>query len=663
MNTELQTKSQNSQQNVDKSKKNKGSIKEFIAKLSRGLMLPIAMLPIAGLFLGVGSAIVNNTEGVAQVIGNILLMPGQIVFNSLPVLFAIAIAITFTKDSGTAGLSAFVGWIVFCAFQCALIQYNRIDPSLGNSAENLSSIDFLFYHWDVNGVATSNGYMMFNSIFTDNVGIKSLSTSVFGGMAVGFSVAWLYNKFKNIQLPAIIGFFSGIRFIPIATFGFSIILSLFFCMVWPLIGQGIYYLGLGLMSIPFGLNSFLFGVIERCLVPFGLHHAFYTPLWYTTAGGSFNLDSYAVIMMNGNYYCVVAEGTSNFLKWSDASLSAKGGIIQGDQTIWMEMSKLAGKEVSVIQINSSYDGGTPIAMGSSFKTTLTFDSISQGTRWANSGILQNNPGQYMQGKYAIMMLALPAAALAMITAAPKENQKMAASIIVSAALASFITGITEPLEYTFLFLAPWMFWGFHAIFCGVSFWLMNLFGAHMGMTFSGGIIDFCIYGVLPDTLGAGANCWWAIIIGLLLTPIYYFGFYFAIKKFNIATPGRGGNEKLFTKTDYQKKESIKQNKIDVKLSEMTPTRLKTIEIIKAYGGLDNLKNVDACITKLRIQVNDIDKVNRDRLMELGARGTIKPSPQSIYAVFGAEADRIKNEMNQVFEDIKNNPSFEKEYFK
>ena len=655
MNTELQTKS-NISQKQDSPKKNKGAIKEFIAKLSRGLMLPIAMLPIAGLFNGIGAAIANNANGnqAMEIIGNIINLPGSVIFACLPVLFAIAIAITFTKDSGTAGLSAFVGWIVFCAFQSALIQYNYITPGGGMDVNNIQSINFLYYSWDVNGLSSSDGYMMFSSIFTSNVGIKSLSTSVFGGMAVGFSVAWLYNRFKNIQLPAIIGFFSGVRFIPIVTFGFSLVLSLVFCMVWPIIGIGLFYLGSALSSAPAGINSLFFGFIARALVPFGLHHVFNSTFWYTAAGGVWNLSAEAVVFQNGQYIQLVdVQGPAyQTFRW-DQIYTKTVGSIQGDMNIWNAMNSIVGQTFNGIILSGS-DVGTYTSV------TLTFENISQGTAWNGTGqplgMVTCNPGQYMSGNYAFMMIALPAAALAMVMAAPRENRKISASIVVSAALTSFLTGITEPIEFTFLFLAPWLYWGFHAFMCGLSFMITNAIGVHMGLTFSAGLIDFCLYGVLPDSIGGGANSWWPIIIGLAMAPIYFVVFYYSIKKLDLATPGRGGNAKLFTKADYKKKQEQQES------SGLSASRLKAIEITKAYGGIDNIKNVDACITKLRIQVVDINKVNRERLIELGARGTIKPSPQSIYAVFGAEADRIKNEMNQMFEDIKNTPVLKQQYF-
>ncbi|MDR3257608.1 MAG: PTS transporter subunit EIIC, partial [Mycoplasmataceae bacterium] len=601
--------------------KQKGGFQEIIAKLSRGLMLPIAMLPIAGLFLGIGSTIVNTAgdNNALKIFGSVLQVPGGAIFSALPCLFAIAIAISFTKDSGTAGLSAFVGWLIFNSIQVAFI-VNPTDTDM--------YYHFLWYKFDP---------QMFSSIFTTNVGIPSLQTSVFGGIVVGIVVAVLYNKFRNIQLPTIIGFFSGVRFIPIITFISMLVVGVLFSMVWPLIGMGIYKFGSLLGGTPYGFNSFVFGFFERALVPFGLHHAFYAPLWYTAAGGQFILDSN--VIYNGHFYDV---------KWIDLLQQQYGankdfGSTTGDQNLWMFVSNyLCG-------LRNLPEGCPQI-------TLYNYHEF-----WNPNGDVSGNPGQYMQGKYPFMMFGLPIAAVAMILVVPKgsENRKQAFAIIGSSAITSFLTGITEPLEFTFLFLAPWLFWGIHAPLAGISFWLMNVLGAHMGMTFSGGALDFIVYGILPDATGHVANCYWAIVVGAALMPIYYLLFRTLIVRFDVKTPGRDTAVKLFTKADYKAAKGSALSTAPT-VGEVSKTQSSSTvvshkgkyeeladKVIIAYGGPTNIKNVDACITKLRVQVADQSKVSRDELMKLGARGVIKPSPQSVYAVFGNEADIIKNKMNEI----------------
>ena len=609
-----------------KEKKEKsGNFKEFLAKLSKGLMLPIAMLPIAGIFVGIGTAITStapSADSLQMLIGNIISKPGSVIFDNLPVLFCIAVAIAFTGDAGVAGLSAFVGWIVFCALQNALIISHKDDVS------EAIAYNFLFYKFSSD---------QFNSIFATNLGIQSLSTGVFGGIIVGFVISILYNRYKNIQLPTVIGFFSGVRFIPIITFLSTLILGLLFALIWPIIGMGFFYMGQGLSSAPAGLNSLVWGFFNRALVPFGLHHVINTAVWFSSIGGTFDLTKEAVIKVDGFYYTVGQAGWT----WNQVltSIGQEAGTqVYGDINIYTFLEKLTGRNFSLIAL----DGGTLT------NYTLNIDSIFSGTAYTNDNLVTCNPGQYTSGAFIFMMLALPAAALAMLMAAPKgENRKIASSIVISAGLVSMLTGVTEPIEFTFLFLAPWLYWGFHSIMGAIAFMIPTAlsiymptgWGCHVSFTFSGGLIDFIIYGVLQDVKGAGSNCWYLAAIGGAYAIIYYFVFYWTIKKFNLATPGRAPGAKLFTKKDYlAKKEKAKSNG---GISDLAN------EVIKAYGGKANIKNVDACITKLRIQVADPKKVSKARLMELGAKGVMYPSKQSVYAVFGTDADRIKNEIKTI----------------
>lgn len=644
-----------------KEKKNSGATREFIAKLSRGLMLPIAMLPIAGIFLGVGSAIANNagTDEGLKLFGNFLKTPGDAIFGALPVLFAIAIAIAFTKDAGPAGLSALIGFLVFAGLQSALIT-----PVKGAN-DTIIGYNLLFYG---PGSLGNEVFGLPTSLFGTVLGINQLQTSVFGGFIVGFTVAFLYNKFKNIQLPQVIGFFNGVRFIPIVTFVTLFPITLIVLILWPLIGTLFGIIGGALGGNMAGFNSFIFGYIERALVPFGLHHAFYSPLWYSNVGGELLLNSQAItsggiqLGLNGQ-----------IATWGEIAQKVGGyvgtlpGSVAGDQTLWaFANSYLVGRQVEIIAQNGVV--GTHI---------ISFSDLTAISGLPNfipaNGATGVNIGQYQQGKYPFMMFGLPAAAIAMVMAAPKENRKMAGSIVVSAGFTSLLTGITEPIEFTFLFLAPWLFWGVHAFFCALSFGMMNWIGLiataagnpglapHIGMTFSGGLLDWIIYGGIQ--IQFGSNAWWALLLGLVYAPIYYFLFYYLIKKYNIETPGRGENTRLFNKQDFLNKNKANDTKTETVNLNITPDRALAIEVINAYGGLSNIKNVDACITKLRIQVDNQEIVDGEKLTkELGARGVIKPSKQSVYAIYGAQADRIKNEINEIISDIKTNPSLQDVYF-
>ncbi|MDR0674743.1 MAG: PTS transporter subunit EIIC [Mycoplasmataceae bacterium] len=585
-------------------KENNGRAKEVIAKLSRGLMLPIAMLPIAGLSLGIGATINSQAATTAgQTIGSVLMLTGNIIFAILPLLFAIAVSITFTKDSGTAALSSVVGYFVFLLLQTALI----VNPH-GNDP----NYHFLWYNFTPE---------KFQAIFTESFGVNTLSTSVFGGILVGATVAFLYNRFKDIQLPYAIAFFSGVRFIPIITFAAMIIFSMIFAILWPLIGQGLFYLGEGLQygGQYGGINSLVYGIINRALVPFGMHHVINTMLWFTNIGGQFDT----------NLEMFKANGTDLHISAYQLAGDIVASKITGDINMQIYFTRLIGQHTIE---------GT--------KYTITIQDIIYSSK--QSGV-QIAPGQYTNFAYVFGLFGLSGAALGMLFAAPKgEGRKQAAAIVIPGAIVSSLTGVSEAIEFTFLFLAPWLFWGFHAILAGIGgmitttliYYAPNV-APHVTFSFAQGALDFVIYGVIPDIRGGGTHCWMLLLMSIVYFPIYFGAFYWAIKKWNLSTPGRGGT-KLFTKADWMKEKQDKST-----LNKALTLREKSKEVIMAYGGADNILNIDACITKLRIQVKNKKIVNENRLKELGALGVIHPSPQSVYAVFGNEADLIKNQMKDI----------------
>ncbi len=586
---------------------NPGQFKSIIQRLGRGLMLPIAILPIAGLFLGVGAGINNAliaagvTAQDAFIFGDVIKSIGDVVFANLPILFAIAIAITFTNDAGAAGLAAFVGWLVFNAIQ---------SPMIGDVylMDGQNVVDVSFY----TGVSSA--------LLTQNVGITSMNTSVFGAIVIGGTTAVLYNKFYKIKLPAVIGFFSGVRFIPIIVFVASAILGMFFVIIWPLISIGITAFGNAINSLPIGLNSFIFGLTERALIPFGLHHVFYTPLWYTSAGAFLDLSQ---ISINGT----AISGTFGVTE----------GIVTGDQSIWIWINShgnlLTFNDVSYISHHLNEGGGL----------TNAFGDIT----WTSKAVSQNyQPAQYMQGKFTIMIFGLPAAGAAMIMAAKKENRQVAMSVIGAAAFTSLLTGITEPIEFTFLFLAPILFFGFHVLMAGISFWVLNVVGAHVGLTFSGGLIDLIIYGVLPSATGNPTMFWAIIVLGLVYIPLYYIVFYTYIVKKDVPTPGRTDEEvKMFTKADYQTKGQSSDGSSQAATSSSEElTRLE--QLIIYLGGLENLKTIDACATRLRLTVEDRDKILVDQLKGMGAAG-VAGKGTNVQVIFGGEADIFKTELLEV----------------
>ncbi len=711
------TKTQNNKANDTKvnevKEKRSIDVNGFIRKLSSGLMIPIALLPIAGLFLGVGAGFENvinqayknaldaGTVTQHQVdqyayVFTIFKMIGDLIFGNLPVLFCLGVALAFSDDVGVAVFTGVIAWIVFNATQSAFIwdygnmiiedkvsnttylladssgkvlegmrgsmeldhnlTYQIIDSGDKEIVHILSatSDDAGNWTWWIDGDIEFKGDftmdvtsytvgpyidgMVPESVIASNIGIKSMQTSVFGGILMGFWAAFMYNKFYEFEMPKVLGFFSGTRFVPIITFLTVPLWGIFFVLLWPMIGIGLDAFGGLLLSIPFGFDAFLFGTVERSLIPFGLHHAFYSPLWYTSAGGAL----YEVSGVEGAY----TLGTM---------------LAGGDQNVWFEMQN-QNIPFSALQ-NGVFDwditgagSGWIVESDALSLNGTTYDVLNYNHSERIFAITSGmNPGQYQQGKFPFMLFGLPAAGAAMIMAAKKENRELAMSVIGASALTSFLTGITEPIEFTFLFLAPILYYGFHIWMAGLSFFLLDLLGSHVGMTFSGGIFDYMLFGVLPDATGLGSNCLWVPIVGILYVPIYYFFFIFMINKMDIKTPGRddSGEVVMKTKADYRESKgkgassdakSAKAGKADK--DEEFQKRLEIL--LESLGGIDNLTNVNSCATKLRLQVKDPSVIDFDRIKkETGAFGFSGMKGKSPMIVYGADAQKFKTQINKL----------------
>lgn len=485
-----------------------------IQKIGKALMTPVAILPAAGLFLAFG-----NKLGIP-----LMEQAGQIIFSNLPLLFAVGAAIGLVGGDGVAALSAVVAILI-------------MNTTMGIMSDAAAGI-----------VAGDSAYGMV-------MGIPTLQTGVFGGLIAGIIAAVCYKKFYKTELPAFLGFFAGKRLVPITTAVLAFLVGLAMPIVWVPFQIGLAKLSFLANETNTNISTFVFGVIERALIPFGLHHIFYSPFWYQF----------------GEY------------------TNSAGQIVNGDQAIWFAMLK---------------DGVTNF-------TSATY----QGA------------GKFLTGKYPFMMFGLPAAALAMYHEAKTENKKIVGGILFSAALTSFLTGITEPLEFSFLFVAP-VLYGIHCIFAGLSFMLMNMFSVRIGMTFSGGLIDYIVFGVLPGTSGFENHWYMVIIIGLVFSVIYYFGFRFAIRKFNLMTPGR---------------EETKEKKPEIKIDgdELA------VFVLNALGGRENLVSLDACITRLRVEVKDTGKVDDNELKKLGASGVLKVGANGVQAIFGSKAQFICNDLKSI----------------
>lgn len=491
-----------------------------LQRIGKALMLPVAILPAAGLLLAIGTAIQGEAlqhylpfiqNGGVQNVAKLMTAAGSIIFENLPMIFALGVAIGLAGGDGVAAIAAFVGYIIMNKTMGDFLQVtpkNVTDPASG---------------------------------YASILGVPTLQTGVFGGIIIGALAAWCYNKFYNINLPSYLGFFAGKRFVPIMMATTSFILAFPMALIWPTIQTGLNAFSTGLLDSNTGVAVFLFGFIKRLLIPFGLHHIFHAPFWF------------------------------EFGSWKNAA----GEIIHGDQRIFIEQ-------------------------------------IREGAHLT--------AGKFMQGEFPVMMFGLPAAALAIYHSAKPENKKVVAGLMGSAALTSFLTGITEPLEFSFLFVAPLLFF-IHAVLDGLSFLTLYLLDVHLGYTFSGGFIDYVLLGVLPNK-----TQWWLVIpVGLVYAVIYYFVFRFLIVKLKYKTPGR---------------EDKQSQAVTASATELP------YAVLEAMGGKANIKHLDACITRLRVEVNDKSKVDVPGLKDLGASGVLEVG-NNMQAIFGPKSDQIKHEMQQI----------------
>ena len=519
----------------------KDKIFGVLQRVGRSFMLPIAILPIAGLLLGIGSSFTNPTTleayhltsviyegGIFYTILEIMSKTGSVVFDNLALLFAMGVAIGMAKkEKEVAALSGAISYLIMNTAISALISAKGGAQAL--PANSTASV----------------------------LGITTLQMGVFGGIIVGLGVAALHNRFYKIELPQVLSFFGGTRFVPIVCSVVFLIVGSIMFFIWQPVQQGIAKLGTLVLESGYA-GTWIYGITERALIPFGLHHVFYMPFWQTELGGSMIID---------------------------------GNVVSGAQNIFF--AELASKATERFSVSAT---------------------------------------RFMSGKFPFMIFGLPAAALAMYRAARPEKKKAVGGLLLSAALTSMITGITEPLEFTFLFAAPVMY-GVHCILAGLSYMLMHIFGVGVGMTFSGGLIDLTLFGILQ---GNDKTSWvWIAVIGLIYAVVYYFVFYFMITKFNLKTPGReddGTETKLYTRADYNKKNSDKTSEL----------------LLKGLGGKDNISDLDCCATRLRVTVKDVGITNEKLLKESGASGVIIKG-NGIQVVFGPKVSVIKSALEEYIE--------------
>ena len=519
----------------------KDKIFGVLQRVGRSFMLPIAILPVAGLFLGIGGSFTNTTMletyGLMGIMGpgtfiyailQVLNAAGSVVFDNLPLIFAMGVAIGMAKqEKEVAALSAAIAFFVMHATIGAMIN--------------------AFGAPDLSGATATV------------VGLNSLQMGVFGGIMVGLGVAALHNRFYKIQLPQVLSFFSGTRFVPIISSAVYLLVGIAMYYIWPTIQIGINALG-GFVLASGYAGTWLYGFIERALIPFGLHHVFYIPFWQTAVGGT------AVV---------------------------GGQLVEGAQNIFFAELATPG---------------------------ITHFSVS-ATR-------------FMTGKFPLMIFGLPGAAFAMYRCAKPENRKAVGGLLLSAALTSMLTGITEPLEFTFLFVAPAMYM-VHCVLAGASYMIMHILNVGVGLTFSGGLIDLTLFGIMQ---GNEKTSWlWIPVVGVVYFVVYYFVFSFMIRKFNYMTPGRDDNAeaKLYTRKDLEARKKAGE------VTEAEAADELSAQITQGLGGKDNISDVDCCITRLRCTVKDGGKVDQAVLKATGASGVIVAG-KGVQIVYGPRVSVIRS---------------------
>lgn len=529
--------------------KKSGVVFSLLQRIGRSFMLPIALLPIAGLLLGIGSSFTNTTTittyGLEWLLGegtflhavlSVMSAAGNIIFSNLPIIFAMGVALGMAeKEKATAVLSA--------------------------------AISFFIMHATISSLLSLTGKLdgeMLEGTIGNVVGIQSLEMGVFGGIIVGLGVAFLHNRFYKIKLPSVISFFGGVRFVPIISGVSYMLVGVLMYFVWPVLQNGIYALGSLVTRSGYG-GTLIYGIIERALIPFGLHHVFYMPFWQTGLGGSAVID---------------------------------GVTVYGAQNIFF--AELASPSTKVFDISAM---------------------------------------RFMTGKFPFMIFGLPGAALAMYHTAKPGKKKAAGGLLLGAALTSIVTGITEPLEFTFLFVAP-LLYVIHCVLAGLSYMFMHMLKVGVGMTFSGGIIDLTLFGILQ---GNAKTNWVNILwVGVIYFIVYYLIFRLLIVKFNYITPGREQDEeevKLYTRADYN------ERKQQAASAQATPPSADATAmlIVDGLGGQSNIRNLDSCATRLRVTVTDPSLVKEDMLKSSGALGVIRKG-DGVQVVYGPKVTVIKSEV-------------------
>ena len=544
----------------------KDKIFGVLQRVGRSFMLPIAVLPVAGLLLGIGSSFTNETTiatyGLQSILGNgtmlhallvIISKAGNVIFDNLPIIFAVGVAIGMAKaEKEVAALSAMISFFVM--------------------------------HASINAVLVVSGKILADGSIADGVldgtiasvcGIQSLQMGVFGGIIVGLGVAALHNRYHKIVLPSALSFFGGSRFVPIISTVVYVGVGILMYFIWPTVQNGIFALG-GLVTGTGYFGTLVFGIIKRALIPFGLHHVFYMPFWQTAVGGTMMVD---------------------------------GNLVQGGQNIFF--AQLASPDVTHFSADAT---------------------------------------RYFSGEFIFMIFGLPGAALAMYRCAKPEKKKAAGGLLLSAALACMFTGITEPLEFSFLFVAPALF-AVQVILAGSAYMIAHVLNIAVGLTFSGGILDLFIFGILQ---GNAKTSWMRIIpVGIIYFLLYYFIFSFLIKKYDFKTPGREDDDeetKLYTKADVNARNTANSRQSETDGKQGGTDDEKSAAIARGLGGKKNITSVDCCATRLRCSIENPELVDEKLLKATGAVGVVKRG-QGIQVIYGPQVTVIKSNLEAYLAQI------------
>lgn len=522
-------------------------------------MLPVAILPIAGILLGIGASFTNPTTiatyGLGGVLGtgtplhallSIMSSAGSTIFGNLPIIFAVGVAIGMAKaEKEVAALSAMIAFFVMHTSCNAMLKIGGQILADGTIAPGV-----------------------LEGTIAPSCGIMSFQMGVFGGIIVGIGVALLHNRYHKIILPNALSFFGGSRFIPIISTIVFLFVGIAMYFVWPLAQQGIFALG-GLVTGTGYIGTLIFGIIKRALIPFGLHHVFYLPFWQTGVGGSMMID---------------------------------GQLIQGGQNIFF--AQLASPDVAHFSADAT---------------------------------------RYFSGEFIFMIFGLPGAALAMYHCARPEKKKVAGGLLLSAALTCMLTGITEPIEFSFLFVAPALF-AVQVVLAGAAYMIAHMLNIAVGLTFSGGLLDFFIFGILQ---GEAKTSWMYVIpVGIVYFFLYYFIFRWMILHFGFKTPGREDDDeetKLYTKADYKAREGA-----GGAANGDAGFDAKSAAIAKGLGSKRNITSVDCCATRLRCSVADASLVDEKLLKATGAVGVIVKGT-GVQVIYGPQVAVIKSNLETYLE--------------